>query len=102
MIIQQQRVPTIGLQPKQVQIAPGTAGTLISVTMLCDCGSDVPVLIPNVDRAGLCTRCKTKYVISKVQFQNDSGLISMNTEVAKWRGPMSASKEMDVELEKVV
>lgn len=86
------RVPVIGLQKRQVSIAH----TCASVVILCDCGSPAPILIPNFDRAGLCLACKTKYVIANLQFKNENGLVSLNVDVAKWRGPMDASKELVV------
>lgn len=89
------KVPTIGVQRRQVQIAH----TTVSAVLVCDCGSPAPVLIPNHDRAGICLACKTKYVISELLFKNEGGLITMDTQVAKWNGPMSASKELDVRRE---
>lgn len=86
------KVPVIGLQRRQVQITQ----TMIAAVLVCDCGSTAPVLIPNHDRAGVCLACKTKYVLSALDFQNQGGLITMDTQVAKWNGPMSASRELDV------
>jgi hypothetical protein len=86
------RVPIVGLQKRQVTMGE----LLISATILCDCGSPLPITIPNVDRAGLCKACKTKYVIAKVEFKNDANLVHVNWDVAKWMGPMSATQALDV------
>lgn len=86
------KVPVIGLQPTKVNIC----GTVVSMVVLCDCGSPVPVVIPNLDRAGVCMTCKTKYVISKLEMQNVNGQVSMNTQVSKWGGPVSASPDLDL------
>lgn len=82
----------IGLQRRSVHVA----ATMVSAVIVCDCGSPAPVLIPNHDRAGICLACKTKYVISELVLKN-TGLVSVETQVAKWNGPMSASRELDVQ-----
>lgn len=86
------KVPTIGLQPRKVQVA----GYVLSAAIVCDCGSAKPILIPNVDKAAVCTACKQKYVIASLVFRNENGLITSNIDIAKWNGPTSASKELDV------
>lgn len=92
LVSQFPKVPVIGLQPTKVSIC----GVVTSMTILCDCGSPVPVIIPNMDRAGICMTCKTKYVISKLKFENVNGNVSIEQQVAKWGGPMSASPDLDV------
>lgn len=86
------KVPTIGLQPRKVQIA----GYVLSAAIVCDCGSMKPILIPNVDKAGVCLACKAKYVIAGLEFRNEGGQVTSNIQVARWNGPTSASKELDV------
>jgi hypothetical protein len=86
------KVPVINLQKRKVQIVH----IISCVVMTCDCGSTVPILIPNHDRAGICLTCKTKYVIAKFEVKNENGLITTSVDVAKWNGPMSASPALDV------
>lgn len=94
-VIDQKKVQVIGLQPRKVQIV----ASIHSMVIVCDCGSATPILIPNVDRAGFCAACKTKYVISQIKFENNAGQVGMETAVAKWAGPMSASNELTVGLD---
>ena len=91
--IQFPRVPVIGLQARKVQIC---GLPVVTAVVLCDCGHPIPVVIANLDRAGFCPACKTKYVIAKLQFQNVNGQVSLAWEVGKWEGPMAASNELTV------
>lgn len=90
------KVPIIGLQPRKVDVC---GLPLISCVVTCDCGSPAPIIIPNIDRAGFCPSCKTKLVIARVDFQNVNGHVTLNTQVAKWQGPMSASSELTIGLD---
>lgn len=88
------KVPIIGGQSREVTCSVFDA----RATILCDCGSPIPIDIPSINRAGFCTGCKTKYVISKLIIRNLNGHIGSEIEIAKWQGPMSASRELDVGL----
>ena len=86
------KVPTIGLQPAKAMVCDWAA----QMVVLCDCGSPVPILVPNIDRAGVCKTCKTKYVIARFEMVNNNGQIGVNVQLAKWGGPTSASPDLDV------
>jgi hypothetical protein len=87
------KVPILG-QKKQV-VCYYVHG---SAVITCLCGSPVPIVIPGFDRAGICMTCKRKYVIASLLFKNDNGLVSMDTQIAEWGGPASASADLDVPL----
>ncbi len=91
------KVPVVGLKPRAPKIC-GTPPCAASVVVLCECGYPYPFQIPSVDRAGCCPGCKLKFVISEISFRNAGGQVSMNVQVAKWNGPMSASTELDIGL----
>jgi len=86
-------VPVIGVQKRQVKMC---GLPMITAVALCDCGQAQPIIIPAIDRAGVCVGCKTQYVISRIDFRNESGDITLNAEVSKWYGPAEASKELAV------
>src|SRR5690242_18751028 len=86
------RVPIIGLKKPEV-VCHYTAAQCV---VTCDCGSPTPIVIPGLDRAGLCVACKSKYVIARLDFTNAQGQVSMNIQVGKWLGPMAASFDLDL------
>ena len=67
----------------------------------CKCGDPAPIVIPALDRAGLCKVCKTRYVIAKFNWKNDNGLLSLDTQIGEWKGAMNASEDLSVPLKKV-
>lgn len=88
------RVPILGVKKPEVVCHYVHGSAVIG----CDCGSPLPVIVPAFDRAGICLACKTKYVIAELHFTNANGDVQIQTKVAKWRGPMSASADLDVSL----
>ncbi len=86
------KVPIIGAQPRKAVCHMHDA----RATVVCDCGSPLPIDIPSLSRAGFCTACKQKYVIASLTFANRNGAVSSQIEIAKWAGPMSASRELDI------
>lgn len=89
------RIPVIGLQRRQVK----HIDVRVIEVVMCDCGNPDPIVIPGFDRAGFCPKCKTKLIISKLEFANVNGNVTMSVQVAKWNGPMSAaSRDLEVGL----
>lgn len=85
-------VPIVGLKKPAVVCHFTAAQSVVS----CDCGSPVPVVIPGLDRAGMCGACQTKYVIASLKFVNLNGAVTMDVQIGKWHGPMAASFELDL------
>lgn len=86
------KVPIIGGEARKVKCFAFDA----RATILCDCGNMDPIDIPSFTRAGYCKSCKTKYVISVLTFNNVGGHITTNITVAKWHGPDSATRDLEV------
>lgn len=88
------KVPLVGGMPREV-----TCHTYDGrATVVCACGSPLPIDIPSFGRAGFCTACKQKYVIASMTLTNQNGHVSSAITIAKWAGPMSASRELEVGL----
>jgi hypothetical protein len=92
MLYSKPNVPLVGVQKPSVVCHFTAAQSVVS----CDCGSSVPVVIPGLDRAGMCGSCQTKYVIASLRFANVQGQVTMDVQIGKWHGPMAASFELDL------
>ncbi len=62
----------------------------------CDCGSALPIMIPGLDRAGLCSVCQTKWIIASLRYENLDGRMTLDIRLGKWHGPMAASRDADL------
>lgn len=88
------KVPIIGSQPREVTCHAFDGRAVV----VCDCGSPTPIDIPSFNRAGFCTACKQKFVIASMGLVNNGGHVTTEITIAKWAGPMSASRELEVGL----
>lgn len=75
---------------------PTTHYIASQAVLTCDCGSHLPVVIQGLDRAGQCHSCQTKWIIYRIDYLNNQGVVTMNLQVAKWFGPMAATRELDL------